>query len=108
VENGKAQECNQKQAEQHRQRLESRKRQPESALPARRLLSERRAQIVGRLCHGFPRISRADDTTAGQDRGRPALRHNRESTACGEETESPSKKGGPKAARFPQKLASPA
>jgi hypothetical protein len=33
-------------------------------------LSKRSAQIIGRLCHGTPRINRADDTTAGQESGR--------------------------------------
>ncbi len=99
--------ANQKQAQQHGQRLDSGKGQPISALLARLLLSERSAQIVGRLCHGPPRISRSDDTTAGQARGRssaasasqkPALRR------APEQNGSPSKKGGPKAA-LSQKLA---
>ena len=35
-----------------------------------RFLTERCAQIVGRLCHGTPRIRRSEDTTARQFRGK--------------------------------------
>ena len=65
VEQGKAGKSRQKQAEQHGKRLDSGKRQPKPALAAHVFLSKRGAQIVGRLCHGTPRINRADDTTAG-------------------------------------------
>ena len=74
AEDGEAGEDSQKQAQQNGKCLDTGKRQPETALPARRLLSERRAQIVGRLCHGAPRINRLDDTTTGQGRGRYATR----------------------------------
>ncbi len=69
IEDGKADESHKEQAEQHRNRLRRRKRQPKSALSSHRLLSKRRAQIVGRLCHAPPRINRADDTTTGQGSG---------------------------------------
>ena len=104
VEDGKAGEDDQKQAQQHGKCLDTGKRQPETALPARRLLSERCAQIVGRLCHGAPRINRADDTTAGQGRGRYATREPgemRSGTPRNAIGRRPfSKKGGPKAALF--------
>ena len=65
-------EGDQEQPEQHSQRLHRSEGQPKPALPALRLLSERRAQIVGRFRHGPPRITGADDTTAGQDHGNSA------------------------------------
>src|ERR1043166_7792616 len=67
-EKGDGEESNQEQAEQHSQRLHRSERQPEPALLALCLLSERRAQIVGRFRHGPPRITGADDTTAGPNR----------------------------------------
>ncbi len=51
AEDGKAGKGHQEQAEQHGQRLQCRKWQPEPTFPAHRLLSERGAQIVGRLSH---------------------------------------------------------
>ena len=105
AEDGKASEGNQKQAEQHGKRLDSGKRQPKSALPAHRFLSERRAQIVGRLCHGPPRINRADDTTAGQVRGRSSAAAAPQRPCFGLPGRSDhSKKGGPKAAPFRKEL----
>ena len=66
VEDGEANEGNQEQAQQHREQLHSGKWQPIAASPARGRLPKRRAQIVGRLCHGpFPNQS-GDDTTAGR------------------------------------------
>ena len=62
-------EGDQEQAEQHSQRLHRSEGQPEPALLTLRLLSERRAQIVGHFRHGPPRITGADDTTAGQRHG---------------------------------------
>ena len=68
---GKPGERRQEQAKQHGQRLQCRKRQSQPTLAARcRFLSERGAQIVGRLSHElFFRISAADDTTAGRGGG---------------------------------------
>jgi len=68
---GKTGERRDEQAEQQRERLQCRKRQPEPTLALRcRFLSERGAQIVGRLSHElFFRISAADDTTAGRGGG---------------------------------------
>ena len=57
AEDGEARKDSQKQAQQDGKCLSTGKRQPETALPARRLLSERCAQIVGRLCHRSPRIN---------------------------------------------------
>src|SRR6185369_8095819 len=90
-------EGNQEQAEQHSQRLYRSESQPEPALLALCLLSERRAQIVGHFRHGPPRITGADDTTAGQGHGTSGL------SRCWLESQltpllPPSKKGDPKAA----------
>ncbi len=68
-EKGDGEEGDQEQAEQHGQRLHRREGQPEPALAALRLLSERRAQIVGHFRHGPPRITGADDTTVWPDQG---------------------------------------
>ena len=68
-EKGYGEEGDQEQAEQHSQRLHRSEGQPEPALLALRLLSERRAQIVGHFRHGPPQITGADDTTAGQGHG---------------------------------------
>ena len=73
VEQGDAEEGDQKQAEQHRERLHGRERQPVPALLTRRLLSERRAQFVGRLCHGSPRINCATIPRCGRFRRGPAV-----------------------------------
>ena len=72
-EKGDGEEGDQEQAEQHSQRLHRREGQPEPALLALCLLSERCAQIVGHFRHGPPRITGADDTTAGQDHGSSAV-----------------------------------
>src|SRR2546429_9800160 len=69
LEESKAGKDHQEQAKHHGKRLQTGERQPEPALWAYRFLSKRRAQIVGRVCHKPPRITGADDTTAGQKRG---------------------------------------
>ena len=69
MEQRETREGSQEQAQQDGERLDPGKRQPEPALSAHSLLSKRSAQIIGRLCHGTPRISRADDTTTRQNRG---------------------------------------
>ena len=71
-EKGYGEESDQEQSEQHGQRLHRSERQPEPALLALCLLSERRAQIVGHFRHGPPRITGADDTTARRGHGSSA------------------------------------
>ena len=66
VEQSDADEGDQEQPEQHGERLHRRKRQPEPALLTPRLLTERRAQFISRLCHGPPRISRATIARGGR------------------------------------------
>ena len=78
AEDGEARKDSQKQAQQDGKCLNTGKRQPETALPARSLLSERRAQIVGRLCHGAPRIN---PTRRYHDGARPRQIRHRESPA---------------------------
>ena len=53
------------QAQERGDRLEHCEWQPKPAFFVSGFLSERGAQFVGRLCHGFSRISPPNDTTAG-------------------------------------------
>jgi hypothetical protein len=57
VEDGEAGKGDQEQAEQHGERLHGRERQPQPAFPARLVLSERGAQIIGRFSHARSRIT---------------------------------------------------
>ena len=95
LEESKAGKDHQEQAKHHGKRLQTGERQPEPALWAYRFLSKRRAQIVGRVCHKPPRITGAEDTTAGQKRGssRRLVPHRAAGRRASNE------KGGPKAAR---------
>ena len=103
AEDGEARKDSQKQAQQDGECLNTGKRQPKPALPARRLLSERCAQIVGHFCHRSPRINGLDDTTARRGRGRYAtarVRRKPDQDVAGNQWRPSSKKGGPKAALF--------
>src|ERR1700738_1024508 len=89
VEQGKADKGNQEQAKQHGKRLGRRKRQPQPALSFHRRLSERRAQIVGRLCHGPPRINRLTIPRRAEEGG------GTQAAAAGSEALEPQQKGWP-------------
>src|SRR5205085_2790329 len=75
VEDGEAGKGDQEQAEHDREHLYGRERQPQPAFPARRVLSERGAQIIGRFSHARSRITHNDDTTPRSSGGRPGLPH---------------------------------
>jgi len=100
VEQRKADEGNQKQAKQNGECLDQRKRQPEPALSAHRLLSEPACSVVAVSAMDLPEYNRADDTTAGQRGSRSSAAEPAHFEARPGRSDRSAKRGGPKTAPF--------